>query len=646
MEPACAVSGVQPEAEAWRGYFGKVVGGWIGQERGWLHAALTTEVADLFVLPTGYGKTLAGVGVYIIKRGRRLASRLLWVVPTNALRDQLVPDDPDEKDVAQEAADFFGVPMRQAVRAERVSRTLNYHRQGTAEVFVVSYQQVLADAKDAVEFYRELLEMPGPDGRPCHWMVVLDEAHRLSEAGKWGAALQDLPFAYRLYLSATPLRTDRQALRGVPSRTTADGDLTYRAAGAEGSDRGVEISISDAVQEGAIRAPRARIEQYFIDTLDNDGKRERVTTELLARNGVTNFADYETRKGLRYDGTYLSKMLTDAVGCLEEKLLRQPDEHQLLAFAMTCKHAEAVTDHLNAISEGSADWIGQVRPEAENRAILRRFKRNQLRCLVQIDMASEGFNVDRCSVLVFLNLIRSDTRHIQQLGRGLRRNRRLARAVDVCDVFASGDTPLAVLLRELDVECQPYRDTTEDTDRDTREPTVNLPDLTVLETEWYRTDIFGPQGQPHVYEEWMQRAALALGKTLEEIAQVAAFIPGAQPAQNGAARRAREHSDLILARDRVLTAARTVARVLQQVTSPPGVVDMEKRGRFIRRIHAEWKRHHGGHDDMDAGAMNEKYKWIQSVGRLVNERRFPDWLVRGEDIQAALGGGIWPRKAL
>src|SRR4029077_3234052 len=83
--------------------------------------------------------------------------------------------------------------------------------------------------------------------------------------------------------------------------------------------------------------------------------------------------------------------------------------------------------------------------------VLKRYKDNQLQCLVQVDKAGEGFNNKRSSVLVFLNLIRSSSKLAQQLGRGLRRNHALPFDQDVCFVFASADTEIATFLENLEL---------------------------------------------------------------------------------------------------------------------------------------------------------------------------------------------------
>ena len=127
----------------------------------------------------------------------------------------------------------------------------------------------------------------------------------------------------------------------------------------------------------------------------------------------------------------------------------------MLVFAMNVSHAKKVSESMNAMFGTSfSNWIGvgpNGRSDTENTNILNEYRANKLPCLVQVDIAGEGFDNPRSSVLLFLHLLRKATvKALQQAGRGLRRNYAIASFVDdKCDIFASPDTEMADLAKDL-----------------------------------------------------------------------------------------------------------------------------------------------------------------------------------------------------
>lgn len=644
MEPEGAVPGVQPEA--WRRYLRGSVEGRRGQVQLWEWAATTDEERGLAVLPTGYGKTRAAGGVYVIFRGRGIVDRLLWLVPTDALREQLIPPptksgERPKPTVAQELRQDFGVPMHEGVVIEKTDRDLRYHAEDRAEIFVATYQQVLAGARrDGPDFLQMLLHWPiERTARFGRWMVVCDEVHHLSVEGEWGKLAHGLPNVVRwLYLSATPIRTDRRPLYGVPIKgDLRTGEPTYDAA--------AYVSVNQALEEGAIRQPKGHIGHYFVDTRTNDGKELRITTEMLREEAVNDYPTFEVRRGLRYIEKYLSPMLLDAAACLDDKLLRHPGEHQMLINAMSNDHAEAVSNHINRneLITGGADWIGMKRDDSQNKDILRRFQANELRCLVQVDKAGEGFDNKRCSVLVFLNLTRSETKVMQQLGRGLRRNLSIPIEDDILDAFASADTPIADQIRELEASFRTYEDAPEaQDDRGAADRDVKLPQWSVLQALWDRTEVIGPQAQPAVYPEWMVRASAAEGVPIEKLFRCMFYRPGGEDAGGppvGVERLASRDEGVRLAhyREQVNLAVSRIAGKAVRVMCSGGAFRPEWLGKVKKAIHLEWiKENNRGHGGMIADDYEAKYHWLERLTAEVNAERIPVWMRVRE--------GVWPRQ--
>lgn len=620
MEPASGVSGVQPET--WAKYLKPTLDPLRGQDLLWTCALVDMQNAELAVLPTGYGKTLAALGYYGILRERGMVNRVLWLVPTDALRDQLVPrlDGQDlfnqRRTVAQEGAQTLGLGLTEAVVAEKVSRTFRYHRENKAEIFIATYQQVANEDG----FFRELLEDAEGYWR---WLIVCDEAHHLALDAKWGPAVHRLPFARILYLSATPMRSDRKLLQGVPLKQTQDGEWTYDAA--------VEISYVEALREQAIRQPVGHIQHYFVDAETRDGDHVRITTELLQREDVTDLSSYEAKRGLRYCKNYLSTIINDALLCLEEKLIRQPTQHQMLVFAMSCDHAAAVAGHFNELESGSADWIGITRSDHLNKAVLKRFTDNKLKVLVQVDKAGEGFDNKRCSILVFLHLIHSETKLFQQLGRGLRRNRTLRFEEDVADVFASADTPIAAQIRELEAQWRTYKVIDDDTDGGSDGPggdifDLRIPDLLIYNAEWYRTDHVSPRSRPVTPPEWMTRAAQETGVPVEKLVEAFAYMPRGGNGASGGPGTPSEATLLAYYQEQVKHATSKVAYYIVRSICGRDAFRSDWTGTVKKRINERWAVRCGKHKDMVAEDFRRKHQWLKELALEIKEMGIPGWL--------------------
>ena len=289
------------------------------------------------------------------------------------------------------------------------------------------------------------------------WFIVCDEAHHLAgkiddmiDGNVWSRFLDTIKFEKAIYLSATPHRNDKVPLKGIIYDVEDDGKIQAKPL--------VNITRKQAFKEQAIRKPIGHIQHYFVDVDTDDGP-IRITTELLKNLGYKDFADFEkAKRGLRYNGKYLSRIILDAINMLTERNSQHPGQHQLLVFCMTCLHAKFVSKTINELvgDDSFSDWIGVSdgevkRDEEENQKILKKYLKQKLPCLVQVRKANEGFNSLTSSVLLFLNLTKSIPAIEQEIGRGLRRNEKIDDySEDVCHIFCSADTNLASVIELLE----------------------------------------------------------------------------------------------------------------------------------------------------------------------------------------------------
>lgn len=618
MEPKSNVSTVQ--SAPWKQFFRFNGEARRGQSDLW-NAVLKTEGPYLALLPTGYGKTLAACGTYVIARAQDRATRLLVLVPTDQQRTQWA--NGAKKNLAR-----CGYTLRLgAYLISKEPRDLRYCEDGHAEVFVATYQQAHTDP----QFWARLLG----SGK---WFVVFDECHHLHVDGRWGQETNEFDTAERLYLTATPMRHDGRTLIGVPRRTRDDGASELRPT--------VNVSYGEAVDEEAVRPVRVHVHHYFVDVQSPDGRVERLTTERMREEGVTDFADYETKYQLRYCEKYLSSILLDATRMLDARNILHPGQHQMLVFAMTCRHAEAVARALNGIMEpGFADWIGMTRRDQENEAVLSAYESNRLQCLVQVDKAGEGFDNVRCSVLVFLHLIKSATKNTQQIGRGLRRNESIPFESDECQVFASADSPMLDVARDLEnaaelIVAEQSKEAREVSAREKSSNVATIPSVAVVSAQLDRVEIVCVGTSTPSVD--MRRAAFAAdwlrSKGVPDVEKmpasalinVADGIGEQQRAKSPASELfANESLKLDFWRSKVKQGAGLLARNVVQLRADADGERFERSllGDTIRAIHSEWIRRSGnGHDAMTAEHLQKKYDWIRGVNEALKEGVVPPWI--------------------
>ncbi len=579
-----------------------------GQKSLILYVASHPEQNDFNgVLPTGYGKTQTALATIFILSQQGRINRVLVVVPTDSQRSQYV-------DTINESCEAMGLPTLTHHEVKGTIVDIRAHRENRAMIFVTTVQAILADPGH----YADLTAT----GR---WLLFCDEYHKLRGDAAWGKAVANINAAVRLGLTATPIRTDRQ----------------MTVFGTRPPD--VVVTFQDAYVEQAIRGVEAHIEHYFVDVQEPDGAgglvARRLTTEEIGNEA--SFEAYQKSRDLRLTGKYLAGILSAAHDCLQVKLLRHPNQHQMLVFAMSVLHGKTVSSMLNAVyGKDFSDWIGvgpDGRPDPENAAILKRYKKNQLPCLVQVDKAGEGFDNPRSSVLVFLNLLRKETvKAYQQMGRGLRRNRFImVFEDDVCDVFASPDTGVAELACEFAKQTIDSLSGSAEEDIDGKERNKNEPPWftippfmpSVTDVEFDRTELVRREAAkvPQAHIESVRSGLTHIGKiaTDDDIRRVLAereaekLIAAAEAVQR----------DPEVQRERVTKAVATLAGNIARKLHRDSF-DKTMIGDYSRLINGQWKRISGlGHNAMFGEDFRRKYEWVQELTEQIQESgQVPLWL--------------------
>jgi DNA repair protein RadD len=90
-----------------------------------------------------------------------------------------------------------------------------------------------------------------------------------------------------------------------------------------------------------------------------------------------------------------------------------------LVFAVTIEHAEHMRDAI--ASHGIAvEMVSAKTPTAERARIIERFRRGELRCLVNVAVLTTGFDVPELDAIALLRATKSPVLYVQIAGRGMR----------------------------------------------------------------------------------------------------------------------------------------------------------------------------------------------------------------------------------
>lgn len=631
MESQGNAPGMQSEARDWHSFFPELnIEPHRGQREVFDLATEETLGDRLICLPTGYGKTLAGAGYYVIHRERGFVNRCLWIVSSDELRRSLAPD-PDkltgQRDVtvAGRIRDWFGAPCKDAVAITGAVREYKMHRAGLAEIYVTTYQFL----REQATFFAELLD---DGGGQWQWLVIADEAHRLAkEWAEWLATR--VQRVETLYMTATPLRTDRLPLKGVPSKTDETGQSTY--------DASVDVGWGEAIREEVIRKPHMHAQEWRMEFEDDNGKRVSLTTSELRELSKSekfksgeDFDAWMVKQNFRYVGQYVQRIFLEALNRLNEKRSQFSGPHQMIIFAMSCGHAKFITHLLNGSFKKSmgveVDWIGVLRSEVENRRVLDRFKKGELLILVQVDKVGEGFDCPPASVAVFLNLIQSRTKILQQLGRILRRLFHLPFAYDTADVYADRAHEVCTVVAEMESsdDGDPYKEEAIGPSRSREGSLEKLPEWYEIEVEFISTTTYGPNGSPG-YPPHILRVAQDLGYTPEQVLQVMNAVNGEQATGQQERAEGSEVERLVRYQESVDRASgRVIGHALKLAVQNGGLWDAKHLAGLVKKnLNARWKRDNMSHDEMLSQDFKRKYEWLRTIdNEMVDTGKVPAWL--------------------
>lgn len=323
-------------------------------------ARLRESASTLFVLPTGTGKTVifSHVAKEFIPRGRVMVlAHRLELIEQAAAKIQAITGIMPEVEMGQ--------------------RWANEEKGffGKAPVVVSSIQTQIAGSRGAGRMSRF---------DPAEFsLVIVDEAHHAT-AKSYRKVIDHYRQNADLKLlgcTATPDRADEEALGHVFDSVS------------------FEYSILDAVQDGWLVPIRQRI--VNVKNLD--------------------FSSVRTTAG-DLNGADLSKVLEEEehLHGIADPLYREAGNRTTLVFAVTVRQAERLAEILNRHAAGCAMSVSQHTPDFMRREIFEGFSDGKFRFLVNVGIATEGYDCPRISCVALARPTKSRSLYAQMIGRGTR----------------------------------------------------------------------------------------------------------------------------------------------------------------------------------------------------------------------------------
>jgi len=234
-------------------------------------------------------------------------------------------------------------------------------------------------------------------------MVIFDEVHHCSDRNDWGGKLNNA-FGYAcevLMLSGTPWRTDKHpisfATYGSDGLVKADFTFTY----------------PEARQAGHIRRPSFSFEAGKVTEVVQN--RSYVVSLDVPEDDQT---DFRLTPLVATDDGYIRRLIEKGHNALKQARQQRPQAGGII-MCIDIPHAQRVAALVKKITGDEAVIICSD-PEIENSTV-DQFRKSDAPWLVTVKKVSEGTDIPRLEVLVWLTNVVSGTFFHQAVGRVIRK---------------------------------------------------------------------------------------------------------------------------------------------------------------------------------------------------------------------------------
>lgn len=209
-------------------------------------------------------------------------------------------------------------------------------------------------------------------------LIVIDEAHH-AVAGTWSSVLSHWPHAYRLGVTATPIRQDGRGLGAVFDHLVKGPSVAT-------------LTSQGHLSPARLFAPPITADLSGLQIRAGDYKQEQIE-DRLNRPTVTGDAITHYR--------------------------RFCNQKRAIAFCCSTKHAQSVSDAFNREGVQAATMLGST-PTEQRDDMVRQFAAGTIQLLVTVDVVSEGFDCPDAEAAILLRPTASLGLYLQQVGRVLR----------------------------------------------------------------------------------------------------------------------------------------------------------------------------------------------------------------------------------
>ena len=209
-------------------------------------------------------------------------------------------------------------------------------------------------------------------------IIIIDEAHH-AVASSWQKVFNHYKDTLKLGVTATPMR------------------MTGAGLGEVFDDLIVGSTIPELVELGhlakhEVYAPPNKLNLDKIRTIRGDFNKKEVEDELDK---------------------------VDIVGDAVDNYRKLGQNKPAIAFCISVKHGQYVTNKFKEAGYIAELITGSMKSD-DRKTLVDNFKTGKVQILVSIDVVSEGFDVENCSVAILLRPTQSEGLYIQQVGRVLR----------------------------------------------------------------------------------------------------------------------------------------------------------------------------------------------------------------------------------
>jgi superfamily II DNA or RNA helicase len=331
----------------------------------------------LAVATPGSGKTKLGLALAYYFLSHDLCDRVVVNTPTDNLKRQW----------AEDAAYFAQIDLDPDFSNAQRIETSDFHG-------VVLTYALLGMDKDFNQAVNTVNKRT---------LVIFDEVHHAGETLTWGDAIKTCfeNAVFRISLSGTAFRSDDCKIPFITydENGVSVADYTY------GYDRAIKDNVCRPVYfrvfEGSMRwkVDKAEFEHSFADTITTDQVSKRLKTAL-------------DTKGM---------WIRDVISAAANKLTELRQEHPEAACLITCatqKHAKETAEIVQELTGITPPVI--ISDEGEGAKKIKAFRKSKEPFLVSVKMVSEGTDIPRLRIAVYLTIIKTELYFRQLTGRVVR----------------------------------------------------------------------------------------------------------------------------------------------------------------------------------------------------------------------------------